>query len=688
MSGTHALVPFLGLAVMLCSAALAATDTSLSPHVTMRSIGMRDVRWTDGLWAQRTTLCRQTMVPTVEGALHHPENAANLDNFLVAAGLQKGKHRGKDWGDGDCYKWLEALAHVYAMTGDRQTDALMDLWIDAIAKAQNPDGYLSTNIQLTDKQRFVRPNLHEMYNMGHLLTAACVHHRATGKTTFLAVARKLADCLYRNFRETETARTRFGWNPSQIMGLVDLHRVTREKRYLELAGIFVSNRGRAPAEKGANHAFGGTDQTQDRVPLRKETHAVGHAVTGTYLWCGAADVAAEIGDRTILEALERLWLDVTERKMDITGSVGYGNGKSERGDSLHEAFGHPYQLPNRYNETCSNIGNAMWSWRMLGLTGDARYADLVELVLHNSFASTFGLDGKTFFYCNPLVWQGEVGKHHHTGERWTIHHCYCCPTNVIRTLAKLHGWFYSVSDDGLWVHQYGGNILRTKLPDGPPAGLTQETDYPWDGRIRITIDDAPGKPMSIRVRIPGWVEGAALEVNGEPIAEPIRPGTYVAIRRTWTKRDTVDLHLPMPVRLMEANPKAEELHGKVAVMRGPVVYCLELPRKNGGAEAWQTGVFLPENVDLTPRPGKDEFADMTVLEGSALTFAGRDRFVRDTVRAAPPAAREWGRALYRTFQPRELPQPAAGTVPISLIPYFAWANRGQSFMEVWIPLAR
>jgi len=292
MMSTQSVSSLLVLGLTLCSLALAAADTSRSPHVKLRSIGLGDVRWTDGLWAQRYALCRDTMAATVEMALRHPENSANLDNFLVAAKLQDGKHLGTNWGDGDCYKWVETLAHLYAISGDPKLDALMDTWIDAIAKAQAPDGYLSTNIQLTDKEPFVRPNLHEMYNMGHLLTAASVHHRATGKTTFLDVARKLADCLYRNFHTTTPARTRFAWNPSQIMGLVDLYRVTREKRYLELAGIFVTNRGRAPAAKGANHAFGGTDQTQDRVPLRQETRAVGHAVTGTYLWCGAADVCA------------------------------------------------------------------------------------------------------------------------------------------------------------------------------------------------------------------------------------------------------------------------------------------------------------------------------------------------------------------------------------------------------------
>jgi len=587
-------------------------------------------------------------------------------------------------------KWVETLAHLYATSRDPKLDVLMDTWVDAIAKSQQPDGYISTNIQLSGgkKKPFVRPNLHEMYNMGHLLTAASVHYRATGKTNFLDVARKLADHLYANFSETDPAHTRFAWNPSQIMGFVDLYRVTNEKRYLELAGIFVSNRGRAPAAKGANHAFGGTDQTQDRVPLRAETVAVGHAVTGTYLWCGAADVCAETGDRTVLEALERLWLDVTRCKMDVTGSVGYGHGTTVRGDAVHEAFGRPYQLPNRYNETCSNIGNAMWSQRMLALTGDAKYADLVETVLHNSFASTFGLDGKSFFYCNPLKWDGEVGEHHHTGERWTIHHCYCCPTNIIRTLAKLHAWFYGVSDDGVWVHQYGGSVLRTVLPDGTPVGLIQETNYPWDSRIRITVDAAPKRPIALHIRIPNWAERPFLKVNGATRRKPMPPGTYVTLSRQWAKGDVIEMDLPMPVRLVEANPKVEELRGKVAVQRGPVVYCLELPTKEGGAEAWKTGVFLPENVKLTPRPGTGPFEGMTVLEGTAVTFKGRDAFVARTRDIPTSEPAEWGGVLYRDFLPRALPEAGEGTVSSQLIPYCAWANRGLGFMEVWVPLAR
>ncbi|NQT51338.1 glycoside hydrolase family 127 protein, partial [bacterium] len=549
------------LATLAQGGGLAAgiTDTSRSPHAKLKCLPLDAVRWTEGFWADRFRLCHRTMLPSMEKALHHPDNSACLDNFAVAAGTAEGKHRGTFWGDGDCYKFLEACAHVYAVTRDPKLDALMDRWIDVIAKAQDKDGYLCTQIQLTPKTRWSARHHHELYNMGHLLTAACIHTRATGKDTFVRVATKLADYLYKVFQPRPPRLAAFGWNPSNIMGLVELYRTTRDERYLELAGIFVDMRGTTPSP--ADDRSPG-DQNQNRVPLRKETTPVGHAVTAAYLYCGAADVVAETGEKALADALDRIWSHMADRRMYITGAIGaLHHGVSERGDKVHEAFGRDYELPNRtaYNETCANIGSAMWCWRMLALTGDARYADGMETVLYNSMLSAMSLDGTRFFYTNPLARAGKQMPllSNDTPTRWFTHKCYCCPPSVARTLAKLGGWAYSRSDDGIWVHLYGGNVLRTTLADGTPLTLTQTTEYPWSGAVRLAVAPQQAAAFTLRLRIPAWATGATLTVNGKAVPAAIKPGTYVRIRRTWAAGDVVRLALPMKPRLVQAHPRVE-----------------------------------------------------------------------------------------------------------------------------------
>lgn len=661
-------------------------DTRKSPHVKLRSLPMQDVKWTTGFWAERFALCRDSMLPALHSTLLDPMCAAQLNRFKFMAGMRDGNPPAVDWSDGDCYKWIETMAHVYSVKADPALDRLMDEWIAIIAKAQDKDGYLSTNVGHDREKRLQLPYHHELYNMGHLLTAACIHHRSTGKTNFLDVARKVADYLYLQWKPNPPRLVHFPWNPSVYMGLVEMYRTTGKRDYLEVARIMIDNRGTAP---GGTYQNGGTDQTQDRVPLRKEDQAVGHAVTAMYLYCGAADLYAETGDRDILAALGRIWENVTLRKMDITGSVGMGGGTSTRGDPVHEAFGSDYGLPNGYNETCANIGNAMFNWRMLALSGDAKYADVMEWVAYNCLNAAVDLKGGNWFYCNPLKWEGAPGKGHLTGLRWRNNDCYCCPPSVARSTASLHNWIYSLSDDGLWVHLYGGNELATTLADHSPLKLTQQTGYPWDGRIKLTVKEAGNRAFAIHLRIPGWTENAALSINGEAFSGPVGTGTYVSISRTWKSGDVITLDLPMPVRLMEANAKVNNLRDKVAVMRGPIVYCLELPKNEGGDETWNNGIFLPENIELKPEHRGAHLGGMTVLNGSALTFKGRNMFIKDNAGAvAPKLAADADKRLYRPFAPRSLGHPGEGTVEISLIPYYAWANRGLSMMEVWIPLAR
>lgn len=669
----------------------AEASLAVSPHAKMRCVEVEAVMWTEGFWADKFDLCRRAILPTVEAALLNASNSEQLVNFKATAGLELGTRRCTDWSDGDCHKWIEALAYMYAVTRDAALDRKMDEWIAIIAKAQAPDGYLSTNIQLDPKKkRWEKVQHHALYNMGHLITAACAHQRATGKDSYLNIARKAADYLYGVFAPRPPELARMDFNPAQMMALVDLYRVTGDRRYLELADIFVTMRGSAPAtaaEGRDRRHQGGTDLSQDRVPLRVESQAVGHAVCGTYLWCGAAEVCMETGEPALRAALERIWQSAAGRRTYITGGAcAQPTGLSTRGDEVHEAFGGDYQLPNRtaYNETCANIGNAMWNWRMLQLSGDARHADVMETVLYNSALSAVSADGRSFCYANPLEWSGKTGwpTKHFTESRWFLHDCYCCPPQVARTIAGLGRWAYGVAPAAVWVHLYGGNTLQTKLPDGSPVALTQQTGYPWDGRIRITIGQVPTQPCTLHLRIPGWAERATLKVNGQACAVAAKPGTYAEVRRVWLAGDVVEVDLPMEVRLMEARPSVADCRGCVAVRRGPVVYCWEVPRDEQGERLWNASLALPATATFTAKHEKDFLGGVTVLTGQALTGA-----VRAASLPQQPGG-DWQNMLYRAL-PQVSGQPVMqGDTAITLIPYFAWANRGLSWMKVWLPLVR
>ncbi|NUQ02203.1 MAG: glycoside hydrolase family 127 protein, partial [Armatimonadetes bacterium] len=493
--------------------------------------------------------------------------------------------------------------HEFMRGVHRELDELIELF----GMAQAADGYLSTQVQLIPgRRRFGERIYHELYNMGHFLTAACVHHAATGKETMLDLARKMADYLDRVFSPRPPELAHFGWNPSNIMGLVDLYRATAEPRYLELAELFVSLRGSAPD---------GSDQNQDRVPLREEHEAVGHAVTATYLWCGAADVCAETGEPALQQALRRLWRDVVDRRLYITGGVGaLHRGASRRHDMVWEAFGLNYELPNAtaYNETCANIGLAMWAWRMLRLEPAVEYADVMETVLYNSALSGMSLDGLRFRYTNPLRWHGREHDllQHDSLERWTVASSYCCPPQIARTLAGLYRQAYSLSERGVWVHLYGANELVTALGDGA-LRLRQETDYPWSGRVVLTIEAAPARPLALWLRIPGWADGATVQIAEEP-AGPLPAGEYGCLERVWRPGTTITLELPLAVRKLVAHPRVEAAVNQIAVVRGPLVYCLEsadLPSKVGLAET-----HLPRDAELRPRWRPELLGGVVVLE--------------------------------------------------------------------------
>lgn len=649
-------------------------NTSGSPYAKLSSVNMDDVQWTEGFWGDRFEVCKESMVPNIWDIYNDPKVSHAFRNFEIAAGLAEGTHSGPSFHDGDFYKVLEAMAATYAVTRDPEIDREMDRAIKVIAMCQEDNGYIytpaliqkrnneGTGAAFQDKINF------ETYNLGHLMTAACVHFRATGKRSLLKVARKAADFLSNYYKEASPELARNAICPSHYMGIVEMYRVTRDPKYLDLAKNLIDIRGLTDE---------GTDDNQDRIPFREMTKTLGHAVRANYLFAGVADVYAETGDKTLLNTLDLMWNDVVKRKMYITGGCGsLYDGVSPDGTSynpkevqkVHQAYGRDYQLPNltAHSETCANIGNVLWNWRMLLLTGEARYADVMELALHNSVLSGISLDGKGFLYTNPLAFSDDLPFQ----QRWSkervpyIGLSNCCPPNVVRTMAEVSNYAYSLSDEGLWFNLYGGNKLSTTTKDGERLQLTQTTSYPWDGNITVRLDKVPAKSFSLFMRIPGWSDDAKIRINGKSISQTPTPGEYIELKDTWSAGDVIELVLPMSASLIEANPLVEANRNQVAVKRGPVVYCLESIDLPAGKDMFNVGI--PADIKLQPDPVKIEGSNIISLVGQAKLYKNK----------------AWENQLYREISQESSP------VNIRLVPYYAWGNRGHSEMAVWLPLSR
>lgn len=647
-------------------------NTRESSHAKLHSPDMKDVTWTKGFWADRFKVARETMVPNMWDIYNDAKISHAFKNFEIAAGLDTGSHKGPSFHDGDYYKTLEAMASIYASTRDPKLNAKMDKAIEVIAKSQRQDGYIYTKAMIEQrktgsKNQFQDRLSFEAYNIGHLMTAACVHYRATGKTNLLDVAKKATEYLYNFYQKASPALARNAICPSHYMGVVEMYRTTKDPRYLELARHLIAIKGKIED---------GTDDNQDRIPFLKQTKAMGHAVRATYLYAGVADLYAETGNDSLMHTLNLMWDDVNQHKMYVTGGCGsLYDGTSPDGTSyspaevqkIHQAFGRDYQLPNftAHNETCANIGNVLWNWRMLQISGDAKYADVMELALHNSVLSGISLDGKKFLYTNPLSYSDDLPFK----QRWSkdrvpyIGLSNCCPPNVVRTIAEVSDYAYSISDKGLWFNLYGGNTIQTNLSDGSKVSLIQETNYPWDGNIKIIVKATGSKPYAMFFRIPGWTANASLKVNGKTENLVLKPGTYAEVNRKWKAGDQVELVLPMEAKLVESNPLVEENRNQVAVKRGPVVYCLESPDLPGKKIF---NVFIPASISLTAKPIQIDGAEMMSLEGDARLVENKD----------------WKNVLYRPLNESNM------VTPIKLVPYFAWGNRGHSEMSVWLPVSR
>ena len=666
------------------------TDMSRSSQAKMRNLPMGSVRWTGGFWGNVFDTMHSTGVWEMWNTWNTPWEITDANglhgshgfrNFEVAAGTVKGKHHGPPFHDGDMYKWLEACATVYAVTKDAKLDELMDRFIEQVALAQRADGYIHTPVVISERNAGIdshagtenaagitigKDQAHafasrlnfETYNLGHLMTAGIIHKRATGKTTLFECGKKAADFLY-NFLTNDAAElSRNAICPSHYMGAAEMYRETGNPKYLELAKGLIAIR---------DSVKNGEDHNQDRHKFRDQYEAMGHAVRANYLYAGVADLYAETGEAQLLKNLSAIWDDIVNHKIYIMGGCGaLYDGVSPDGTTydqpsiqqIHQAYGRQFQLPQEaaHNEICAQIGMLLFSWRMFQTTVDPKYIDNIENELYNGILSGISLDGKDFFYTEAL----RRTKEFPYTMRWPKHRqryitCFCCPPNTLRTLCQAQEYAYSINKDTLWVNLYGQNVLKTK-----DLEIEQQTNYPWDGHIRLTVKKAKNL-KSIRMHIPGWSTDLSLKLNGEPIlVEDLRQP------RQWKKGDVIELDLPMPVRLVEANPLVEEAKNQIAVMRGPIVYCLEGQDIANGVRI--NDIAIPADAHFTEVPVTIAGTKMLALETDAL-LTGQDAWDNNT--------------LYRELRPVSKQK-----VKVRLIPYYAWDNRGIDDMSLWLPLAR
>jgi uncharacterized protein len=629
-------------------------DATASPRATWRTLPAGAVTIEGGIWKKRQAVNRESALPHGFRML---EQAGNLDNLTLSAQGATEGYRGPVFMDSDVYKWIEAAALELARQPSAELEALIDRAIDAIEPAQRPDGYLNSYYTVAEPgRRWVDfGHGHELYCAGHLFQAAVAHHRATGKDRLLKIATRFADHIDATFGPGKRQAT--PGHPEIEMALVELYRETGERRYLDLAGFLLDQRGYGWL--GPSHRYNASSYFQDRVPVREATEVEGHAVRALYLTAGIADVYLETGEQALLDALERQWRDMVTRKLYVTGGVGSRH--------LAEAFGKPYELPNElaYCETCAAIASIMWCWRMLLITGESRFADLAERTLYNAVLSGVSLDGELYFYVNPLADNGETEHLHRGGpSRKPWHNVACCPPNVMRLVASLGHYAATRDAGGFQIHQYGAARLAADLEAAGSVALAIESDYPWDGQVRIVVEEGGTAPWTLSLRIPGWAEDAAVHVNGEDVDDIVVENGYVRIERDWTSGDTLELDLPMTPRLTEAHPSIESTRGCVAIECGPLVYCLEQADQQGPVYDLELDPAAPLSASWQP----DLLDGVSVVQGSGFQV---DRSA-------------WEGALYRPLGSGAAPskQPVA----LTAIPAYAWANRGPGAMRIWIPV--
>ena len=627
----------------------------------IQGIPFNTVSLNDGFWLPKIEINRTITIPS---SFQKCEETGRVENFILASGAKKGKFLTVyPFDDTDIYKTIEGAAFSMTVHPDKALDRYVDSLIAIVAAAQEPDGYLYTARTIdpahphdwSGSERWVKESelSHELYNSGHLFEAAAAHFTATGKRNLLNIALKNANLLVQVFGPGK--RDDAPGHEIVEMGLVRLYRITGEKKYLDLAKFFIDCRGKIPNSKQF--------YSQNHIPFVQQTEAVGHAVRAAYLYSGVADVAALTGNKEYIDAIDKIWENTVTKKFYITGGIG----------ALHagEAFGADYELPNltAYNETCAAIANVYWNYRMFLLHGDAKYIDVLERSLYNNVISGIGLDGKTFFYPNPLESNAKYAFNYGnklSREPWFD--CSCCPTNLCRFMASVPGYIYAQKQEDIYVNLFIGSKTTFKLQKTSVV-LSQQSNYPWEGNVSIQVNPTKKTDFSLCLRIPGWArnqpvpgdlyryvastpEEIVVKVNGKAVAYTTREG-YAVISRQWKKGDKVEYTLPMNIHRVEANEKVKDDRGKIAIERGPVVYCLEGIDNNNNLNT----IILPDNAPLSVKFQPAKLNGINEISGEAIVL----EIATD------------GLSVQTKKQ------------PFTAIPYYAWSNRGINQMKVWLP---
>ena len=620
-------------------------------------VSFTDVDIKDGFWSPRTDTNRKVSIPHSHKML--------TDNGYIDAIKQLWKPGDPSvphifW-DSDVAKWLEAACYTLSTNPSKKVEGWVEEVVSLFESAQQPDGYLNTHYTPVEPQNRwsnLRDN-HELYCAGHLMEAAVAHYEATGRRTMLDVMCRYADYIGKVFGRGKGQKRGYPGHEEIELGLVKLYRATGEKRYLKLSKFFVDERGRKPhyydkeakarGDDPASYWARTYDYCQADKPVREQAEATGHAVRAMYLYSGMADVAAETGDTSLITASKKLWRNVVDQKMYVTGGIGARHSG--------ESFGRNYELGNEsaYAETCAAIGLVFWSHRLLQMEAKGEYADVMELALYNGFLSGVGLDGKHFFYVNPLAHCGDHGEPRTVNRRQPWFGCACCPSNVVRMLASLGSYIYSTTQSELYVHLYIGGEGRAAVA-GKAIAVRQTTDYPRTGDIWLDVTaDAPAR-FTLCLRIPGWCRKAKVKINGKAVELKVRTG-YARLSRTWQSGDRVELSLDMPIKVVHAHPAVADTAGRVALQRGPLVYCVE----ESDHKVDVRSLALPAKATLKAVHEPKLLGGTTVITGGALA----------------PSHGEGG-ALYASKDP------TTKKVALTAIPYHAWANREPGSMAVWL----